>query len=263
MRTLSYRLDASLSTVRAGYTAQTSPIDQAPAGYWFSGSAGSSTVNLGDIGLFAGTGLLLGSAGIGFRSVRTVQMPHRSDTFIEPWKSRYRTPALRGIGVRTSIDSGAVTLGLVAGRSLSDAVTSYVAMAALHDPAYSLGVNVVLREPLSSVSGSCWFRSTSKARTFCAEIACTSQGLPAMQASYELRSPLISIGLSAWLCTDSIELPHGSLSAVSTRPRNTLGVAFSAGQTIRSLVGLEHLVTAEAIDIANQRCPLPRIGNIM
>jgi hypothetical protein len=69
------------------------------------------------------------------------------------------------------------------------------------------------------------------------EIVCTPQGLPAMQASYTYRSPVFSLGLSTWMCADSIDLPLGSLSALSSRPQNIQGVAISAGQTIRSLVG--------------------------
>jgi hypothetical protein len=237
MSTLSYRVDASLDKVQAGYTAQTSATETAPAGYWLSGTAGNITAHLGDIGFFAGTGLLLGSAGIGFRSVRSVPMPRQNDKFIEPWKSRYRTPALRGFGLSALIDSGAMAIGLAAGRALSDSTMSYAMVATLHRPTYTVGFNILRRTAIEPFSASCWLRTRSGPHSAIGEIACTSQGLPAVQVSYAYRSPLLSLGLSAWMCADSVDLPLGSLSAVSSRPQNIQGVAISAGQTIRSLVG--------------------------
>lgn len=237
MNALSYRIDGSLGMIQAGYTAQTLPTQTVPGGYWLSGRAGDVSAFLGDMGLFAGTGLLCGSSGIGFRSVRSVPVPRQNDNFIEPWKSRYRSPALRGFGLCASIDSSSLTIGLTAGRTLSDSTATYAVMAALERPACTVGINILSRTAIEPLSASFWLRTRGEPHSIIGEIAYTSKGLPAVQLSYAYRSPLLSLGICAWMCPDSLDLPLGSLSAVSARPQNIQGVAISAGHTIRSVVG--------------------------
>lgn len=236
-RNVSYRLDTHLDNTQAGCNIVTPATALAPTGFWFQHQSKGLAIALGDVAMFSGTGLLLGSTTSGIRSLRSVVPPVHPEPLIKPWRARFNEPALRGGGITATFDSAHVVVGFVGGISLRDSVMSYAIMVSRRFDALTIGFNMLTRPQDSSLSASAWMRYASQRHQLVAEVAGHFNEQPSLQISYANNSPLLRVGLCAWTCGSSITLDHGSLLAISGVPRNTWGVAASAGRTIRTFVG--------------------------
>lgn len=234
---VSYRLDAAYGATTAGMVLQSPTSNEVPAGYWLQTQTGGMQITLGDFGLFAGSGLLLGSATVGMRSTRSIHLPRSPSPMVRPWSARYRDPAIRGGALTCAIDSGSLVLSVAGGTSMQDSHANVLTMMSYSGKQYAAGFNVHLQPELGYRSASAWIHTTSGPHTMIAEIAGTNSYDLSLQAAYRHTNSIMRLTVSLWSCGSSIELPLGTLLSVTSAPQNTWGVALCIGQTQRSLVG--------------------------
>jgi len=238
----SYRLDISHHSTSLGAVLQSPENTDLPTGFWLQSHVGGMQVTLGDFGLFAGSGLLLGTASMGMRSTRSVQLPRSPIPYIRPWRARYRDPAIRGGALSTRLDSGSIALCIAGGTSIHDSITSLAAALSYGGEQTNAGLNLHVRESIAGLSASAWLQTTSGPHTMVAEMA-GSAGLDlSLQAAYKYSSSIMRFAASLWSCSPKANLPLGSLMSVTSAPKNTWGLGLGIGQTQRSFVGWDVLL---------------------
>jgi len=259
MRGLSHRIDVSLNKTTAGCNTQTPNTTLVPTGYWCSTQADGVTCNIGDIGLFAGSGLLLGTASAGMRSLRSLQMPQDNRLFVRAWKSRNNLDALRGGGLCAVFDSSRSQVGIFAGRSLRDSSSIYGAMAALRLGTFTVGGNLIGGAAIHESGLSCWFQIRQQAYRCIAEFAVMGMSQPALQVVYTRSLPSMRLGSCFWICGPNSRLLYGSLVAISSTPKNTWGAVLTSGHTVRSLFGWNAWLSVEGSYTRTFETPFPTL----
>lgn len=237
LHTFSYRVDASYDSTIIGARIESPTTSTTPSGYWMQSPLGGVQFTLGDFGLYAGSGLLLGTSKMGMRSTQSVHVPQRTVPLVRPWKARYLDPAIRGAAVSTTLDSGALDIALAGGMSLRDSTPTYVAMASHHEKDYTLGCNILLQPEHSHLGASAWVALASGPHNVIGEITTGSSSDVSLQIAYKLTGSAMRLAASFWACGRDAVMPLGALLAVSSQPRNTWGIALSTGLTQRSFVG--------------------------
>ena len=222
---LSYRFDARLVHTTLGCNITTPGSSAVLTGYWLQHQQGHIALALGDVALYSGSGLLVGTASSGIRSLSTVQPPASSEPTVRPWRARWNEPALRGAAVVGQLDSGRFVMGLAAGLSMRDTMMNYITMFSLKLPGITLGCNTLSTETMRSWGLGVWMRYANGPHSILAEVISRSLEPPSMQCSYTLKQRSVMIGLAAWSCPASAVEGLGTLIATSSAPSNTWGLA--------------------------------------
>lgn len=254
---VSYRLDAAYRSTTVGMVLQSPAANDVPPGFWLQTQTGGTQITLGDFGLFAGSGLLLGSASMGIRSTRSIQLPRSPSPMVRPWSARFRNPAVRGGAVTSVLDSGSLVLSIAGGISMLDSLTNAVTMMSYSWERSAAGINIHLQPTMGDWSASAWMQTTSGPHTMIAEIAGTNKHDLSLQAAYRHTNSIMRLTVSLWSCGSSSEMPLGTLLTVTSAPQNTWGVALCFGQTQRSFVGWDAWLVIRSSTTRTYDAPFP------
>ncbi|MFN5379129.1 MAG: hypothetical protein ACK5BQ_10225 [Ignavibacteria bacterium] len=254
---VSCRLDAAYRSTTLGIVLQTPAANDVPTGYWLQSHVGGMQFTLGDFGLFSGSGLLLGSASMGMRSTRSIQLPRNPIPFVRPWRARYRDPAIRGGACTSALDSGSLVLCVAGGMSMQDSITSLLAMMSHTGKHCTVGLNIHVQPEVGYLGASAWMQNTSGPHTMIAEIAGASRSDLSLQAAYRFVNSIMRFAVSLWSCGSNNDLPLGTLMAVASAPRNTWGAALCVGQTQRSFVGWDAWLVIRGSATRTYETPFP------
>lgn len=204
-------------------------------GLWAHRTLPWATVYAGDVVGSCGTGLLFGTSRGGMRSSRTIQPPATILPMLRPCRSTVRDPAIRGVGVTTTLDSMGSTFSVASGIALLDSSYTTVMMGSFVQRTRTIGAGIINNATRETFSSSVWLQEKSDRSMFLAELGFSASILPSLQCYYRHGSRSFSVAATAWRIEPESNLHHGALLLRSSAD-NSWGYACSAGQTVPRLV---------------------------